>query len=222
MDFEPALNFVRGLPPELTGAVVGALVGALIAGWWTSKVSKGQMRHHRRLALDTGRWATATSTIKEMLDPLETMNELLEHLCTWGPDGQRRSIKDRDNAKTALDIMYRLNRTHAPLLPKELADRWSWATDLARAYRAACQQGASEGWTTELLGHARDTVRRYMAWVNRSLATYVQTGDVSPGCVPPRLRIGTNFEQWLPPADPRVGTRWERTRSKLANWRGTT
>lgn len=179
------------------GELWAAFGGAFVGGWWTRRVAADQMRDERQLSHDNARWATGISAVQEMLDPLETMRDLVDSLGGFDSSNKPVDTEQQGLANTALDIMDRLARTRATLLPPELYNRWFRAARLARQYQNARKQQVALGWSKEKFSRAKDDVYNYMAYVSTSLATFAQTGKVDAECEPPVLRRD-DMEPWQP------------------------
>jgi len=181
------------------GGTVGAFAGVggsfLVARWQASRPTA----HERKLSetasaeqTHTAQWHAGIAVSRQMLADVEDMRKRLGHLNPrTNPGGRNRAAdkttpQQRQAAYDAHDRLRELNSSHAVELPDELGSRWYSMTQLVDEYVEA-QRQLGEFWDEPRLKRARSDIRNYMAYVKRSLATYIKTGEEIERCEPPVL-----------------------------------
>ncbi|MET0952621.1 MAG: hypothetical protein ABWX57_04990 [Aeromicrobium sp.] len=200
---------------EFLAALLGAVIGgalSLIAGIVTTNRSLKGQRELARQAADDERAAAAAASAREtavlMLDYLATMREHLGGMgdVIWrtGSDpivtDQNYADPPEPPAVRALAALRRVSASHAALLPDAISQRWYELTLLLDEYRTALNPSADDDElrTDATRGRAGDDVARYLAYVQKTLVTFVREQVVLPHADPPILRRA-DLQPWLAP-----------------------
>lgn len=188
-------EFWRAFLAGTVGAFVGVGGSILVARWQTNRV----IQQERELSETTSAEQAQTTerhagmaVARQMLTDIEEMRKRLGHLDPRTNPGAPNRVADkttppqRQAAHDAHDRLRQLNSSHAVQLPGELASRWYSMTQLVDEYVEAKRQ-RGEFWDEPRLKRARSDIRNYMAYVKRSLAAFIKTGEEIERCEPPVL-----------------------------------